>query len=143
MSGVKVIRYLLANDSSLTTEVPAGRIMAGGVPIDTALPAISIELVSSVVRLTLAMNESPRMIIERVQVTGLVRGPSHNPAGDGYPSLKTIMGLVLNAVPNQRGDVNSVSVDSILPENEGPDLEDAATGIYSCSRDFTVRWLKT
>ena len=51
-----------------------------------------------------------------------------------------ILALVLAACPNQRGTVNGVDVDSILPDIGGPDLADMATALYSGSRDFMVKW---
>ena len=45
--GVSSVRYLLANDSGLTAQVPAARIMAGALPQGIALPAVSVMMVSS------------------------------------------------------------------------------------------------
>lgn len=140
MSAVKVIRYLLANAAAVTSAVPATRIRAGDLPIDTVLPAIAIEQVSNIPQLTLRMTEPNRMNVERVQVTVFVKGPQGDPSGTGYAGVRTILDLVLAACPNQNGAVNSVTVDSILPDIEGPDLQDDATALYSGSRDFIVRW---
>jgi hypothetical protein len=140
MSGVAVIRSKLATNAALIAVVPAARIMAGELPLNTVLPAIQVTQVSSVPRLTLAMTEPNRMHTERVQVTVLVKGPEGEPAGGGYPTLRSILALVLAACPNQRGTINGVTVDSILPDIEGPDLADVAAALYSGSRDFFVRW---
>lgn len=140
MSGVKTIRYLLANDAPVTAVVPASRIMAGNLPIDTVLPAIAIEKISSIPRLTLAMTEGNRLHTDRVQVTAIFKGPQGNPAGTGYPGIRALLDLILTACPNQKGTVNGVTVDSILPDDEGPDLQDDASAVYSGSRDFIVKW---
>lgn len=140
MSGVKVIRYILANDAPVVAVVPVSRIMAGDLPINTTLPAIMIEQISSIPRLTLRMTEPNRMHTDRVQVSAVVKGPQGNPQGDGYGGVKSLMALILTACPNQRGTVNGVIVDSILPDDEGPDQQDDATAVYSGSRDFLVRW---
>ena len=138
MSGVAVVRHLLVNAAAVTAVVPAARIMAGDLPLKTAMPAITITQISGMPRLTLAMTEPNRLHTDRVQVTVLVKGPEQG--GEGYPILRTILGLVLAACPNQNGTVNGVTVDSILPDIEGPDLADMATALYSSSRDFLVKW---
>lgn len=131
MSGVAVIRYLLANSASLTAQVPAARIFAGTIPQGSALPAIGVTQISGVERRTVAMDEPPRHRQDRVQVTVLAAT---------YPSKKTILALVRTACANQSGSVNGVKLDSILPDGEGPDLDDPAATIYEQSRDFLVRW---
>ena len=140
MSGVAVVRHLLANAAAVTAVVPAVRIVAGDLPLKTAMPAITITQISGMPRLTVAMTEAKRLHTDRVQVTVLVKGPQGTPAGLGYPGIRALLALVLAACPNQRGTVNGVDVDSILPDIEGPDLADMATALYSGSRDFMVKW---
>ena len=140
MSGVAVIRYLLANASAVTAVVPAARIMAGDLPLNTVMPAISIVQISSVPRNTVKMGEASVQHTERVQVSVLFKGPQGSPAGAGYPGVRSLLKLVLAACPHTRGTVNGISVDSIVPDLEGPDLSDYATALYSGSRDFFVRW---
>lgn len=134
MSGVAVIRHLLASHSPLTAEVPATRIMAGDLPLNTDLPAISVTQIDSMPRHTLAMTEGNPLHSDRVQVTVHVRTDE-----GGYPELRSLLALVLAACPNTRGTVNGVACDSVLPDVEGPDLEDAATNLLTGSRDFLVR----
>lgn len=140
MSGVSAVRYLLANNGPLTAVVPAAKIFAGVVPLNTVLPAISVTQVSGVPNLTVAMTEAGKIQTERVQVTVLVKGAQATPPGTGYGGQKSIMRLVLAALPNQSGTVNTVKVDSILPDGEGPDLFDDASGVYEQGRDFIVRF---
>lgn len=140
MSGIVAIRYLLANNAPLLAVVPAARIIVGDLPLNFTLPAISITQVDSLPRLTLAMTEPKRMHTDRVQVTALIYGPQGTPAGLGLPGLESILKLVLNACPNQRGMINGVDLDSILPDVKGPLLQDDVSAIYSGSRDFIVRW---
>ena len=141
MSGVAVIRSLLAGSAAITAIVPATRIAAGDLPLNTVMPAIAVTQISSVLRLTLQMSETPKMHTDRVQVSVLFKGPEGSPAGTGYPGVKALLKLVLAACPNQRGTINGVDVDSILPDLEGPDLQDDETALYSGSRDFMVKWL--
>lgn len=131
MSGVAVLRYLLANNAPLIAVVPAARIIAGVIPQGTTLPAIGISQISGVENLTVAMAEGGIFRTDRVQVT--VHASS-------YSSKKSILALVRTACAHQSGTVNGVKLDSILPDGEGPDLDDEAAVIYEQSRDFMVRW---
>lgn len=113
MSGVAVIRYKLANDAPLIAVVAAAKIVAGIAPINTVLPAISVSQVSGVEWSTIKRGATGQFITERVQVT--VHGRT-------YAQKKQIIGLIRNALTSTRGTVNGVSVDSIVPDVEGPDM---------------------
>lgn len=141
MSGVSVIRYLLANNAPVTTVVPATSIMAGALPLNTVMPALQVTQVSSMPHNLIKTNEANKLHTDRVQVTALFKGEAGSPHGTGYPGVKAMMKLILAACPSQRGTVNSVVVDSIVPDLEGPDFYDDATDIHSSSRDFIVKWI--
>lgn len=146
MSGVAIVRYLLANNAPLLAAMGAGppaanaRIMAGDLPLNTAMPAIAITQISSVPRNTMSMKDPRTQHTDRVQVSVLVKGPQGTPAGQGYPGVRSLLKLVLAACPNTKGTIQGVDCDSILPDLEGPDLSDDAISLYSGSRDFLVRW---
>lgn len=131
MSGTAVVRYLLANNAPIIALVPAARIVYGELALNTVLPAIEVRQISGVPRNTLAMSETGTLHTDRVQVTCLAKT---------WAAKEALMALLLAACPNQRGTVNSVAVDSIIRDIEGPDLSDPATSIYAKSRDFMVRW---
>lgn len=137
MSGVAVVRYLLANNAGVLAVVPATRIKSGDLPLNTPMPAIAVTQVSSVIQRGIRANETPRVHVDRVQVT-VYR--ADEPADRGYPGLKTLLDLVLAACPSQYGTVNGVSVQSILPDIEGPDIPIPDISIFTRSRDFIVRW---
>lgn len=141
MSGVAVIRALLAASTPVTNVIPAARIIAGDLPLNIVMPAIAVTQIDSIPHNFVNVNAANKMHSDRVQVSALFKGPQGSPAGTGYPGVKAMMKLVLAACPNQRGTVNGVAVDSISPDSEGPDLSDDATALYSCSRDFFVRWI--
>lgn len=141
MSGVAVIRSLLAGNSPILAIIPAARIMAGDLPLNTVLPAISVTQISSMPFNLLRTNEANKMHTDRVQVSVMFKGPQGTPSGTGYPGVKAMMRLILAACPSQRGTVNSVVVDSITPDLEGPDFYDDVTDIHSASRDFIVKWI--
>lgn len=134
MSAVKVIRYLLANHANLTAVVPAAKIMAGEIPLNTVLPAIAVNEISSVERTTVAMNTATVLTTSRAQVTVMSKT---------YDEQKSILALVRNACPVSRGTVNGVVVDSIIPDIVGPDLRDDVAGIFFQSRDFIVKFQET
>jgi len=140
VSGVQVIRSLLAGNAAVTNVVPAARIMAGDLPLGTTMPAIIITQISGVPRITLSMKDPRMQHQDRVQVSVLVKGPQGSPAGLGYPGVRSLLKLVLAACPNTKGTVGSIDCDSILPDIEGPDLANDADALYSGSRDFLVRW---
>ena len=133
MSGVAVVRFLLANNAALFAVVPAAKIMAGVVPLNTVLPAISVMEVSGVPRNTVEQSEPKKFITERVQVSVLAKT---------YPEQKSILALVRAALPTSRGTVNGVAVDGILPDVEGPDFYDDSLVIYMGSQDFFIRFTR-
>ena len=133
MSGTAIARHLLAANGNLIAVIPAARIFAGAIPINTVLPAIAVTQVSGVQRNTLGMNAASYMVTDRVQVTVL---------GKTYALQKSYMALVRAALPNTRGTVNGFSVDSILQDSDGPDMYDSASVIYQQSTDFMVRYLR-
>lgn len=132
MSGVAIARYLLANNVALIAAVPAARIFAGNV-IGGVYPAISVTSITGVPRNTVAMTETSRMITERVQITVYAAT---------YALQKQLLGLVRGALPNTHGTVNTFNCDSILPDNEGPDLFDDVLIIYEQSQDFMIKFAR-
>jgi len=140
VSGVQVIQHLLATNAPVVAVVPATRIKAGDLPLNTVMPAISVVQIDSLPLNLVKINDTPKLHTDRVQVSVLFKGPEGSPQGTGYPGVRALLKLVLAACPSQRGTVNGISVDSIAPDIEGPDLQDASTALYSSSRDFIVRW---
>ena len=133
MSGVAIARALLAANAPLTAAVPAARIFAGAIPLNTPLPAISIAEITGRQRNTVAMTEAKKLVTERVQVTVCAKS---------YPSQKSILALIRAALPLSRGIVNGFTCDSILPDDEGPDFYDSTAIIYEQSQDFFVKFLR-
>lgn len=140
MSGIAVVRYLLAHNAPLLAVVPASRIVAGDLDIKTALPAISIRQVSAIRRNTVSMSEAKTLVTERVQVSVLVK--AYEQGGADYAGLETALRLVRQACPHTHGTVNGVTVDSITPDLEGPDLPGDTDMILQRSQDMVVRWLE-
>lgn len=131
MSGVAIARYLLANDASLTAQVPAARIMAGILPLNITPPAISVTEDSAEEHNNVAMDFDTTLRKSRVSVRVLAAT---------YPSQKTILELARLALPNTNGTVNGITVDSIVPDASGPDEFDPDLAIYSQDKIFVVNF---
>lgn len=140
MSGLAVIRALMIAHTPLTTVVPVARIMADDLPVGTVIPAIGLSQISSVRQLTVSMGESTTMVTERVQATAIAKKSAQG--GTDYAGLVTLMRLMRQACPHTHGTVAGITVLSVAPDIEGPDLPDAEAGRISRSQDFIVRWLE-
>lgn len=132
MSGVAILRYMLANNAPLTAIVSSNKIIAGVVPLNTALPAVSIRQISGQEYQTIKRGTN-QLVTERIQVTALA---------STYPSQKSILNLIRTALPATRGTVNGFVVDSITPDIDGPDLYNDNPIIYEQSIDFVVRFYR-
>ncbi len=128
MSGVVVIRYLLAQNGAVTAVVPATRIQAGALPEGIALPAISVTEVSSVDRNILNPLEKVR-VTERTRVTVMAAN---------YPQQKSLIDLVRGACRDKIGDFNGVTTVVVLTDIKGPDFSDDTAQIFMQSQDFKV-----
>lgn len=133
MSGVAIIRSLLIDDPFVTKTVPKTKIMAGVIPINTVLPAISIRQISGV-EWKMVKRSGSDMVTDRVQVTVLA---------EAYPKQKEILELIRAALLTVRDDVYGFDVDSIVPDIDGPDLYTENPVIYEQSIDFIVRFTRT
>ena len=138
MSGVAIIRTLLANDAYVIETIPAERIFAGVAPLKVTIQAISITQITGFVHKNLAMTEGrTELVTDRVQVTVMA---------STYRSQKDILKLVRDALPitNKSVWLSNISVEctSILHELEGPDLIDYETSIYMQSIDYKVNYLR-
>ncbi len=127
MSGLKVIRSLLINHVPLTTLVPITRIVADELPQDTALPAISISLVSSVDR-NIVQPGLTRRVTERVQAMVMARDATER---------KTLIGHVRKAAADKLGTIADVPAVAVHTESQGPDLTSEG-GIRMRPQDFMV-----
>jgi hypothetical protein len=108
--------------------------MTGAIPLGTTMPAIAVSEISVMERNTVGMNAAKVLATARIQVT--VQASS-------YADQKTVLDLVRKACPNQRGTVNGVAVDSIVPDVAGPDLDVPDAGLFMQSRDFIVKFTET
>lgn len=133
MSGTAIIRSLLATNSPLIAVIPAARIFAGAIPLNTVLPAIAVTQISGVQRNILGMNGIKYQVTDRVQVTVL---------GQSYALQKSYMTLIRAALPHTRGTVNGFNCDSIIQDVEGPDMYEQTSAIYQQSQDYFIKYAR-
>lgn len=133
MSGVAIVRALLAAHAPLLALMPATSIRSGTYPQGKPLPAISVRSISSNEQWTTARNLETKMVRERVQVTA-------------YAKDFTVIERVLKAASLGRGvhtgTVVTFQVRSVLPEGVGPYIEAIDDGIHEQSRDFMVTFIE-
>lgn len=129
MSGVAIIRHLLASSAGLTAVVPATRIRAGVFPTTPELPAITVTQISAQQHNNVPMASAQYLVTERVQVT------VH---ASQYHEIKQVLALVRAACPLSRGTVNGFTCDAVLPDVEGPDLYDHVEVMHTQSQDYMV-----
>lgn len=134
MSGAAIVRALLAARQAVLDLVPnEDRIVAGVLPLGSALPALSVHTISEEEVPTLARNLSVKMIRERVQVTAL--------AAD-YTVMKRLLKAAALGPGVHTGVVLGIRVKSILPAGVGPEIPPGGDTIYEQSRDFVVTFVE-
>lgn len=128
MSDIRAVRALLLQSVPLLAIVPAVRIVAGPLELGAALPALSIEHISTTRRHN--VSTEPPFCTARVQVTALAAT---------FAEQKALLTLVRAALPRHPGTVGGVKVDTILSDSDGPDFR-VDTAIYAGSQDFLISY---
>lgn len=139
MSGVAIVRALLAAHAPLTALVPAVRIRAGVIPQGMELPAISVTEVGNNEMPTVARNASVKMIRERVQVTLLVKETAD---AAGYTLLKNALKAAALGAGVHTGQVLGYPVRSVIDQGTNPEIPVNDDRIYEQSRDFMVTFIE-
>lgn len=129
MSAVKVMLALLVADAPVLALVSAARIVAGVLPQGTALPAIAITEVSTIELPRVDANSPTTLADSRVQVTLIATS---------YPLQKQLLNAVRRACNYKRGSIAGITVVSVRRAGNGPDFNDADTGFYMQTVDYTV-----
>lgn len=133
MSGVAILRELLATNAHVVSITSAARVVAGILPQGANLPALSVHEVGDNEEPTIARNMPNKMIRERVQVTALARD---------YTVMKRLLKAADLGAGVKTGFVKGFKVCSILPQGTGPEIPPGDSGIYEQSRDFVVTFLE-
>lgn len=133
MSGVAIIREILANEPQVVALVPADRIVAGLLKQGAIMPALTTHQIGDSEEGTMARNLPVKMMRERVQVTALAKT---------WLSMKAIIKAASLGSGVYTGSVLGFRVCSILPLGAGPEIPPGEDGIYEQSRDFMVTFLE-
>lgn len=133
MSGVAILRQLLAQHAPVLDLVPAQRVVAGMLPQGAALPALSIHEVGSNEEPTVARRMPVKMLRERVQVTALAKD---------WTQMQRLLKAADLGAGVKTGTVLGFRVNSILPAGTNPEIPPGADQIYEQSRDFVVTFLE-
>lgn len=134
MSGVAILRALLAARAQVTSIAPADRVVAGMLKQGTLLPALSVHQVGDTEEPTMARNMPVRMVRERVQVTAQAKD---------WAAMKRLLKAAEPGPGVHTGVVLGFRVNSILPAGTGPEIPLGDDGIYEQSRDFVVTFLES
>ena len=132
MSGVAIIRSILANNGNLVSAVTSDKIIAGVAPINTSLPVVTVTQISGI-EYHLIKQVGVQLVSDRVQVTVLA---------NSYVQQKQLLELVRSAVSSTRGTINGFPVDSIVRQIDGPDLYSDDPVMYEQSSDYIVRFYR-
>jgi hypothetical protein len=133
VSGVAIIRELLARDPAVVVMVPADRIVAGLLKQGSPIPALTAHQVGDTEAETTARNLSLRMMRERVQVTALAKD---------WVTMKKIIKAASLGGGVYTGTVLGFKVCSVLPLGANGEIPPGEDGIYEQSRDFMVTFLE-
>ena len=129
MSAEKAIKALLDAHAPLTAVVPATRIYAGLIPVNSTLPAIAYNLISGLRPKDIGMNTL--MTTSRIQVTVQT---------NTYATQKQIIKLIRDACDAKQGTFGGTDVDSCIADIEGPDLRDDDAALFMQTQDFIIKW---
>lgn len=129
MSSEAIAYNLCKVNSNLLAVVPLARMYAGEIPLNSVLPAIAFNEVSTVENTTIDGNAAYALVTGRVQVTV---------AAKDYPSVKNIITLIRKACNYQRGTIAGYTVSAIMRDVIGPDFRDSDAGILYQSIDFKI-----
>jgi len=137
VSGVAIVRNLLANYAPLLALVPSDKtpgdkVFAGPAPQGTAPPFVTVTRIWGNEIQTIARRQAGVTNRERVQVTVLTKDPGGHKLGD---QILKACGLGRGV---HTGPVLGYDVKAILPEGQGPDLPVGDDKIHEKSRDFMV-----
>jgi len=131
MDGVAAIRSVLVADASLVTLIPDDCIIAGPLPVNAPLPAISLSSISKVDR-NIPAPGATRFVRERVQVTVHARN---------YSSQKAILRAIRHAAADRiDATVDGIEGVTIHTESAGPDVLYEDASVWTGSQDFSLTY---
>jgi hypothetical protein len=133
MSGVAIVRALLAAHKPVTDVVPATRIYSGIAPQGVTLPAISVSTVYGDEFPTVARRNANKQNWESVQVTVL---------SSNYVQMKNLLKACSLGSGVHKGTVVGLKVNSVIPDGINPEIPPGDDKIFEQSRDFMVTFVE-
>jgi hypothetical protein len=131
MDGVAAVRAALVADTALAGLVPDDRVIAGPLPLNVTLPALSLMSISKVDLNTPAPGAT-RFVRERVQVMVYARN---------YPQQKEVMRAVRHAAADKinfsAGEIRNVTIHT---DSAGPDLMTEDASVWIGSQDLMTTY---
>lgn len=130
MNGVVAIVQLMKADAAVIALVPEARIMAGVLPLGSALPSIAVAPVSG---MDMQTHDDPglRFVTDRVQVT--VQAAT-------YPEMEAVLHAVKAAGDAVRPTVAGISNVVVRTADQGPWFMNEAASIHIRTQDFKVSY---
>jgi hypothetical protein len=133
MDGVAAVRSVLLADADLIALTPIERVIAGPLPLNAALPSLSLQSVSKVDR-NIPAPGATRHVRERVQATV---------SASNYPQQKAILRAVRHAAADKLNHaVAGLQGVMIHTESAGPDFINEEASIWLGTQDFLVTYLE-
>jgi len=134
MSGIVALRTVLIADAELLALVPATRIAAGIMPLNTAAPFIQITSISVIDMATLTPGLT-RFVTERVQASVVAKSDD---------SMRAVFAAMKNAGADQLyPTVAGISGVTIHTGGAGPDIVNEEAKLYQKNMDFFIRYTET
>lgn len=130
MNGTAAIIQLLHADAAVLALVPAARVMAGVLPLGTALPAVAVAPVSGI-DLQSVDDNSERFVTDRVQVTVMAAT---------FPEVEALISAIKSAGDAKRPTVSGISNVVVRTDGQGPWFMNEGASIHLRTQDFKVSY---
>lgn len=129
MQAIKALQALLSSAGSVTSLVPAERILTGTVPLGTELPAVGMQDMGTVEVPPISATPGDTVVRSRIRTEVIAQS---------YADKEACIDAIRAACNYQRGLLGGVRVISILREFVGPDEQNPEAEIYSKYIDWLV-----
>ena len=128
MNGIDVVAELASADAALTAVVSSAHMLAGSIPLNATLPAISLAVISASHNAVVTPGETRRMT-ERVQATI---------AASSYEQKDQVLELLRHACADKIGAFAGLAQVTVHMDGTGPDFENEDASIFFQTQDFRV-----
>ena len=134
MSAQAITYALLSSDAGVTAIVPTARIYASMLDEGVAMPAVVIQLVSTVDQSTVDAASPYQLRRSRVQVNAL---------SQDYVQVQSLARAINTAMAFRRGTIANVTVTSVVRDWTHADDFDTALHAHVVAADYMIVWHET